>query len=311
VRRVVTIRPRLPAFAALRAFEAAARHLSFRGAGDELCVTHSAISHQIKDLERELGGPLFWRKGRRVELTEAGALLFPVVRDAFARIGETAMHLRQRSGSGELTVQVYVTVASRWLLPRLHRFEAANPELRLRLSTSHRSWDFDADNADVGMIYREPPLDQGLIYWPLFRSRLIAVAEPGLARGGLGLRQPTDLVNHRLLSVYTAQGDWALWLEAAGVGELASHRSLLFDSYLLALEAAIDGRGVALVPDFVAATDLRTGRLLQPFPLAVPQPGAWYLVCRKERALDRGVRHLRQWLVAEVAADPDLDSGRC
>ena len=307
----MTIRPRLPAFAALRAFEAAARHLSFRGAGDELCVTHSAISHQIKDLERELGGPLFWRKGRRVELTEAGALLFPVVRDAVARIGETAMHLRQRSGSGELTVQVYVTVASRWLLPRLHRFEAANPELRLRLSTSHRSWDFDADNADVGMIYREPPLDQGLIYWPLFRSRLIAVAEPGLARGGLGLRQPTDLVNHRLLSVYTAQGDWALWLEAAGVGELASHRSLLFDSYLLALEAAIDGRGVALVPDFVAATDLRTGRLLQPFPLAVPQPGAWYLVCRKERALDRGVRHLRQWLVAEVAADPDLDSGRC
>ena len=137
------------------------------------------------------------------------------------------------------------------------------------------------------------------------------MAEPGLARGGLGLRQPTDLVNHRLLSVYTAQGDWALWLEAAGVGELASHRSLLFDSYLLALEAAIDGRGVALVPDFVAATDLRTGRLLQPFPLAVPQPGAWYLVCRKERALDRGVRHLRQWLVAEVAADPDLDSGRC
>lgn len=307
----MTIRPRLPAFAALRAFEAAARHLSFREAGDELCVTHSAISHQIKDLERDLGEPLFWRKGRRVELTEAGALLFPVLRDAFARIGETAMYLRQRSGSGELTVQVYVTVASRWLLPRLHRFEAANPDLRLRLSTSHRSWDFDADNADVGMIYREPPLDPELIYWPLFRAKLIAVAEPALVQGGFGLRQPADLVNHRLLSVYTAQGDWIRWLEAAGIGELASRRSLGFDSYLLALEAAIDGRGVALVPNFVAATDLRTGRLVKPFALEVPQPGAWYLVCRRERALDRGVRDLRQWLVAEVAADPDLDTGPC
>ncbi len=311
MRRIVSTRPRLPALSALRAFEAAARHLSFRDAGDELCVTHSAISHQVKDLERELGGPLFWRKGRRVELTEAGATLYPVLREAFARIGETTARLRQKSESAELTMQVYVTVASRWLLPRLHRFESANPEVRLRLSTSHRSWDFDADDADVGMIYREPPLDPALIYWPLFRSRLVAVAEPGLVHAGVGLRQPTDLVNHRLLSVYPAQGDWALWLEAAGVGELASHRSLLFDSYLLALEAAMDGRGVAVVPDFVAATDLRTGRLVQPFALAVPQPGAWYLVCRKERALDRGVRSLRQWLVAEVAADPDLDSDRC
>ena len=98
VRGVVSIRP-APAgrSSALRAFEAAARHLNFREAGDELCVTHSAISHHVKELERELGGPLFWRKGRRVELTEAGAMLFPVLRDAFARIGETTAHLRQRA----------------------------------------------------------------------------------------------------------------------------------------------------------------------------------------------------------------------
>ena len=107
-------------------------------------------------------------------------------------------------------MQVYVTVASRWLLPRLHRFEAANPELRLRLSTSHRGWDFDADNADVGMIYREPPLEPDLTYLPLFRSRLIAVADHGLVQGGVGLRQPAELINHRLLSVYTAQRDWPL-----------------------------------------------------------------------------------------------------
>jgi LysR family transcriptional regulator, glycine cleavage system transcriptional activator len=296
-------RQRLPPLSALRAFEAAARRLSFREAGDELCVTHSAISHQVKDLERELGGPLFWRKGRRVELTEAGAALFPVLRDAFARIGETTDRLRARSGAGELTLQVYVTVASRWLLARLHRFEAANPDLRLRLSTSHRSWGFDAENADAGMIYREPPLEPELTYWPLFRARLVAVASTALVQGGLGLRQPVELVNHRRLGVYTAERDWALWLAAAGVGELASHRSVLFDSYLLALEAAIDGQGVALVPDFVAAADLRAGRVVQPFDLAVAQPGGWYLVCRKERMHDRSIVRLRDWLTSEVAPE--------
>jgi LysR family transcriptional regulator, glycine cleavage system transcriptional activator len=296
-------RHRLPPLSALRAFEAAARRLSFREAGDELCVTHSAISHQVKDLERELGGPLFWRKGRRVELTEAGETLFPVLRDAFVRIGETTARLRERGGAGELTLQVYVTVASRWLLPRLHRFEAAEPELRLRLSTSHRSWGFDTEHADAGLIYREPPLEADLTYWPLFRARLVAVASPALVQGGLGLRQPVDLVNQRRLGVYPAEHDWALWLAAAGVGELASHGSILFDSYLLALEAAIDGQGVALVPDFVAAVDLRAGRVVQPFDLAVAQPGAWHLVCRKERMRERAIVGLRDWLRAEVAAE--------
>jgi LysR family transcriptional regulator, glycine cleavage system transcriptional activator len=306
VRDLVNARPRLPTLSALRAFEAAARYLSFREAGDELCVTHSAVSHQVKVLERDLGGPLFWRKGRRVELTEAGEALFPVLRDAFGRIGETAAHLRERSAVGDLTLQVYVTVASRWLLARLHRFEAAHPDLLLRLSTSHRSWDFDAENSDVGLIYREPPLDRALAWWPLFRARLVAVASPGLVRGGLGLRQPAELVNHRLLGVYTAQADWPLWLEAAGVGQLAGRRGPLFDSYLLALEAAIDGQGVALVPDFLAVADLRAGRVVMPFAAAPPQRGGWYLVCRKERALDGRIGSLREWLAAEVAADGSL-----
>jgi LysR family transcriptional regulator, glycine cleavage system transcriptional activator len=304
-------RHRLPPLSALRAFEAAARRLSFREAGDELCVTHSAISHQVKDLERELGGPLFWRKGRRVELTEAGETLFPVLRDAFVRIGETTARLRERGGAGELTLQVYVTVASRWLLPRLHRFEAAEPELRLRLSTSHRSWGFDAEHADAGLIYREPPLEPDLTYWPLFRARLVAVASPALVLRGLGLRRPVELVNQRRLGVYPAERDWALWLAAAGVGELASHGSILFDSYLLALEAAIDGQGVALVPDFVAATDLRGGRLVRPFAHAVPQAGAWYLVCLKERAQERSIGCLHRWLTTEVALDPELRPGPC
>jgi LysR family glycine cleavage system transcriptional activator len=299
-------RIRLPPLSALRAFEAAARHLSFRDAGDELCVTHSAVSHQVKLLERELGGPLFWRKGRRVELTEAGAMLYPVLRDSFARIGETAARIKERGASGDLTVQVYVTVASRWLLPRLHRFEAKNPDLHLRLSTSHRSWDLDAENVDVGMIYKEPPLDPDLAWWPLFRACLVAVASPGLVQGGMGLRQPAELVNHRLLGVDAAEADWPLWLEAAGAGQLARRRGPLFDSYLLALEAAIDGQGVALVPDFLARADLKAGRVVQPFPLRVPQRGGWHLVCRKERQQDGRIARFRDWLLNEVAADSGL-----
>lgn len=299
-------RLRLPSLSALRAFEAAARRLSFREAGDELCVTHSAVSHQVKQLERELGVPLFWRKGRRVELTAAGEALFPVLRDAFARIGETAARIRERGAAGDLTLQAYVTVASRWLLPRLHRFEARHPDLHLRLSTSHRSWGLDAENVDLGMIYAEPPLDAALAWRPLFRARLVAVANPAVARAGMGLRQPAELVNHRLLAVETAEADWALWLEAAGLGRLAQRRGPSFDSYLLALEAAIDGQGIALAPDFLAEADLKAGRLVEPFSLRVPQRGGWYLVCRKERQGDGRIARFRDWLLAEIAADPSL-----
>jgi LysR family glycine cleavage system transcriptional activator len=291
-------RIRLPPLSALRAFEAAARHLSFRDAGDELCVTHSAVSHQVKLLERELGGPLFWRKGRRVELTEAGAMLYPVLRDSFARIGETAARIKERGASGDLTVQVYVTVASRWLLPRLHRFEAKNPDLHLRLSTSHRSWDLDAENVDVGMIYKEPPLDPDLAWWPLFRACLVAVASPGLVQGGMGLRQPAELVNHRLLGVDAAEADWPLWLEAAGAGQLARRRGPLFDSYLLALEAAIDGQfpgqsrpqggtGRPALPFARAAAWRLASRLPQGAPAGRPDRALSRLAAQRGRSRQR------------------------
>lgn len=286
-------RHRLPPLASLRAFEATARLMSFRAAGDELCVTHSAVSHQIKRLERELGAPLFWRKGRRVELTEGGLALYPVLHDAFARIGEAAERVRAAGAAGELTLQVYVTVASRWLLPRLPRFEAAHPDLRLKLSTSHWSWDFDAEKADVGLIYREPPLDPRHRWWPLFRADLVAVASPS-----------ADLTRPRRLRVDTAEADWTRWLEAAGPAALPDREGPTVDSYLLALEAAIDGHGLALVPDFLAAPDLETGRLVEPYPSSrVAQAGGWYIVCRPERRSDRRIARLRDWLVAEFRAD--------
>lgn len=296
----------MPSLTALRAFEAAARNLSFRDAAEELHVTHSAVSHQIKDLERELGTSLFWRRGRRVELTEVGALYYPVLRDTFDRIAEGAELVRRATRPNTLTVQVYVTVAVRWLIPRLHDFQEANRDLLAYLSTSYLDWEFDAEHVDVGFVCASEPHRAAWHYTPLFRALMFPVCSPALVQGGLGLRQPSDLVNHALLQVYTAADDWSAWLEAAGVPQLAGRTGPRFDSYLLALEAAINGQGVAMATDFVVANDLLTGRLVKPFALEVPQPGAWYLVCLKERRAEPTIARFRHWLNGQIAADPNI-----
>ena len=299
-------RARLPSLTALRAFEAAARHTSFREAADELCVTHSAVSHQIKELERSLGVALFLRLGRRVELSEAGRLLFPILRDAFDRIAE-GTGLVQRSGhASELTLQVYVTVAVRWLIPRLHRFEQRHPDVRLRLSTTARGWAFDLGNVDAGIIHAEPPLDPRAACWPLFEAKLVPAVGPALAPSG-GPGRAADALDYRWLQVEPGARDWATWLAVTGLDGFSGRGSLLFDSYLLAIEAAVEGAGLALIPDFMIASELRSGRLVQPFGPSVRQAGAWYLACRKERAADPLIGRFRSWLEAEVAADPLLE----
>ena len=147
----------LPPLPALRAFDAAARLLSFRGAADELHVTPSAVSHQIADLEHRLGVRLFRRQGRRVELTEAGAQYHPYVREAFDRIAQGTSLVTMGTPSRDLDVQVYVTVAVRWLVPRLHTFSDEHPGVRVRLNTSHLDWEFAADESDVALVCTSQP----------------------------------------------------------------------------------------------------------------------------------------------------------
>ncbi len=296
----------LPSLAALRSFESAARHLSFRAAADELSVTQSAISHQVAELERRLGVRLFSRHSRRIELTAAGALYHPYLREAFDRL-ELGTALVTRTGTvGQLDVQVYVTVAVRWLIQRLHSFSSAHPEIVVRFSASHLDWEFDDSAGDVAIVCTEQPSRAQLHYTHLFDARLTPVCSPSTLHGGIGMRQPADLVNHALLHVYTAADEWAVWLDAAGVAELHGRNAPRFDSYLLALEAAMEGQGVAIVPTFLAAGDLKSGRLVAPFALDVAQPRRWYLVCRNERRNDPMVQHFRDWLHGEVAADSNI-----
>jgi len=295
----------LPSLKSLQAFEAAARHLSFRVAAEELSLTQSAISHQVAGLEERLGTSLFRRAARRVELTEAGAQLYPYLRDGFDRMAQGVGLVDRVRISGDLVVQVYVTVAVRWLLPRLHQFQTAHPDILVRLSTSQLDWEFDPMTSDLGLVCTRNPHGPGVHYTHLFDAKLVAVCTPTVQRAGMGLRQPADLVNHAMLQVYTAAEDWHDWLEAAGLPTLKGRAAPKFDSYLLAIEAAIEGQGVAVVPEFMVAPDLKMGRLVKPCPEIDVQHGAsWYLACLEERVKEPSMQHFRNWLVTEIANDP-------
>jgi LysR family transcriptional regulator, glycine cleavage system transcriptional activator len=295
--------PNLPPLASLRAFEAAARHLSFRAAAEELSVTQSAISHQVADLERRLGVPLFERRNRRVVLTPAGEQYHPFLREAFDRIAQGTALVRMADPARPLDVQVYITVAVRWLVPRLPAFQAAHPGITVRFNASVLDWEFDDTAGDVAIVCTEHPDRPGLHSTHLFDAQLVPVCSPAMADG---LTEPAQLAERPLLQVYTAAEEWAVWLHAAGESTAMAQSALRFDSYLLAIEAALDGQGVAMVPRFLAAADLRSGRLVAPFALAVPQPRRWYLVCRQERAADARVQAFVGWLRDQVAGDPDI-----
>lgn len=290
---------------ALRAFEAAARHGSFRLAAQELHITPSAVSHQVAHLEERLGCSLFQRSGGRASLSEEGRILQPLLREAFGLMGEGLARVGRRVRQ-ELTVQVYITVAVRWLMPRLHQFQRRHPELLLKFNASHLSWDFEPAIADVGIISTTEPVKPGLHYTDLFEAELVLVCSPALLAGAPPLTAPADLAGHQRLQVYTALADWRTWSEAAGIPFVPGGASASFDSYLLVIEAACEGRGVAVVPHFLAAQDIRSGRLIQPFSVTARQPARWVLACRDSLQNEPAVVRFRSWLQDEVTADPLL-----
>jgi LysR family transcriptional regulator, glycine cleavage system transcriptional activator len=287
----------LPPLNALRAFEAAARSESFRLAAEELSITQSAVSHQIANLEKHLGKALFQRAGRNAELTVAGQAFYPFVKEAFEKISEGSK-LISRPSPQELTVQVYITMAARWMMPRLHSLQKHCPDLMVRFNASQLDWEFDPQNADVGIICTERADRPGLDYIPLFEASLIVVCSPNLFPGGADVGK---LVQQTLLEVYPPNTNWQVWLNEAGIAKNRAAATIRFDSYLLAMEAAADGQGVAIVPHFLAAPDLASGRLVQPVPLSVKQPETWYLVARKGKFQEPAAARFRDWLLGEIS----------
>ena len=310
----MTMSRRLPPLNALRAFEAAARHLSFAKAAHELNVTPAAISHQIKGLEDYLGVKLFRRAKRAIWLTEAGQACLPDLREGFDRLAAGMDRLRNLDDSGVVTVSTPPSFAAKWLVPRLDRFRAARPDIDVRVDAAMQLVDFVRDEVDIGVRYGSghyPGLESEL----LMCEEVFPVCSPDLLTGPNPLATPADLLTHTLL--HEDQGhydetfpDWRMWLLAAGAHDVDPTRGPRFSSSELVTQAAVDGHGVALGRSVVVAGDLAAGRLVKPFELTYPVSFGYYVVL-PAIALERAkVAAFRDWIKAEAARYRREDSER-
>lgn len=305
---------------AIRAFEAASRLGSFKEAAAELAVSSPAISHQVKALEDRLGAPLFVRSNRSLRLTEVGERLATAAQGAFSQLSNAFSNLAADGLIAEpttLTVSAAPSLAAKWLAPRLPEFAARHPSIQLRLHADTLLTDFGTDPAiDVGLRYGAGPYEATLhaeLLWE--RSEIFPVCAPSLVSNGK-LTCPADLLERGVALLRTAAPagasgaaaiGWAAWFHAAGVTGVAVERALrrapVVGSSQLALETASAGRGVALAPAQLVIDDIRVGRLVQPFPVSVPDPFAFWIVYRADRAGETRIRIFRKWVQEAAAAD--------
>ena len=294
----------IPPLKALPVFEAAARHLSFTLAAEELHVTQAAISHQVKGLEDWLGVALFHRYNRRLALTESGQAYQPPIREALDLIVRATERVASRDETGVLTVSVLASFAATWLLPRLKLFRAAHPEIDVRIDAEDGLIDFVNDDADIAIRYGHGDYP-GLRTDRFLTEDIFPVCSPRLLEGAHPLRRPEDLRHHTLLHDYK-RDDWTRWLLAAGVDGIDPTRGPSFNFANLVLDAAIAGDGVALGRSAIAAQALADGRLIKPFDVSLPTAFAYYVVAPEATADRPKVMAFREWLLAEAkkSADP-------
>ena len=294
----------LPPLGALRAFEAAARHMSFSRAAAELHVTPAAVSHQIHTLEQDLGVKLFHRLNRSIELTASAQVLLPGLSEAFAGIQSSVGRLRAHNDTGTLTVTASPSFAAKWLVLRLHRFQEQCPQIDVRISATDDVVDLSKGDFDIAIRYGTGNYP-GLAVELLLKNEVFPACSPQLLAAGPPLRMPDDLSLHTLIHDHAVERDplvptWPMWLKAAGVKSVPAAAGLTFNNIHLALDAAIAGHGVVLAYSTIAAADLAAGRLVRLFSLALPDQFAYYIVTAPG-ALERPkVRAFRNWLRQEV-----------
>jgi len=289
---------------ALRAFEAAGRHLSFTKAAAELRVTPAAVGHQIKALEELLDVRLFHRRTRSLRLTEAGRAALPTIADGFDRLAHGVEQMRAHRADTALTISVSPSFGAMWLVPRLERFRSRHPEIEVRIDGTDRLADLDRGDADVAVRYG-PGGYQGLRVDYLFGQRNTPVCSPSLLGGAAPLRRPEDLRHHTLLHIdwVNPEPSWRMWLLAAGLSDVDPSRGPRFSEESMAVQAAIDGQGVALVGDRLIADQLSEGRLVRAFDpdRSTPLSFSYYLLCARDRAEQPGISRFRRWLLEEIA----------
>src|SRR5499426_410201 len=296
----------IPPLNALRAFEAAGRHLSITKAADELCVTVAAVSHQVKTLEDYLEIRLFRRAGNALLLTDAGQACLPGLRAGFAALERAMDALREHDLRGPFVLSVAPVFATKWLIPRLESFHAAHPDIDVRISATLELADFERDGIDAAVRVgrgRYP----GLASHRLFGETVVPMCSPALANGDHPLARPEDLRDHDLLHFdwparEQVAPDWATWLRAMEVKGVDATRGPRFTQPDHAMQAAIEGAGVVLGWRSLAEADLQSRRLLIPFDLPLPMDVAFYLVYPEASAERAKLATFREWLLKETAS---------
>lgn len=293
----------LPPLNSLRAFEAAGRHLSLTRAARELHVTAAAVSHQVRGLEDYLGVRLFRRVGNSLLLTDAGQACLPGLGEGFDRLAEAIERLKAHDARGPLHVSVAPAFASKWLVPRLERFDAAHPAIDVRISASLEVVDLDREGFDAAIRLGRGSYP-GLEVHELFAESVVPMCRPDLIEGPHPLRTPEDLRHHVLLHddslrFERAAPDWPMWLTAAGVEDVDASRGPHFSHPDHAMQAAMDGAGVVLGWRTLAAADLAAGRLVIPFDVTLPMKLAFFFVCPQVAAKRPKVVAFRDWLLEE------------
>lgn len=291
------MRHRFPPLNALPSFEAAARHLSFSRAADELRVTHGAVSRAVRNLEDHLGVQLMIRATRSVRLTSIGASFAAELRDIVEHLAAATSAAAGQS-SEIVSVSTIDSFAARWLMPRLFRFRRTHGGIDVRVATSERLADFVSDGIDLAIRCgggQYPGLSAEL----LMKEDHFPVCSPKLLKGRYPLRRPADLARHTLLhDVFTV--DWAIWLQSAEIDNVDPHSGPTFLSSDHAIQAAVRGEGVVLGRSALVADELAAGRLVRPFELSLPAGFAYYVVY-PSRALKRpNVKAFRDWLMAQA-----------
>ncbi|WP_027144607.1 transcriptional regulator GcvA [Mesorhizobium sp. WSM3626] len=304
----------LPGTRALRTLEAAARHLNFTRAADELGLTPAAVSHQIKEIEDQLGIVLFTRTSRTIRLTEAGTVLYEAATDTLDLLGRAVMRARKLArGTEFLKVTLDAQFAAKWLMRRVENFRKQRPGIELRFDIAYGLRDFDLDDVDVGIRFGAGKYP-GLCAHRLFDNIIIPVCSPGLLASGPPLREPRDLFNHTLAHIeWARQGvtwpNWRMWMAAAGINDFDDSRTVVFGTSTDAVQAALDGNAVALADFAMVANDLSEGRLVRPFELSirVAPEFAYFLVYPQAMAEDPRIVAFREWILEEVARTRTTD----
>ncbi len=298
---------RLPPLNALRAFEVAARRLSFTKAAEDLNVTPGAISQQIRQLEDYAGAPLFKRTGRSVLLTDSAQAALPLVRDAFERIAEAGRVMQSPARKGRVMVSCAPSFAAKWLAPRLEAFHNSHDGIEAWISADMSLTDFAVADADVAIRYGRGDYE-GLKSELLMDETVLPVCAPALLTGANAINRPADLARHTLLHDESPENDpscpdWASWLRARHVEGVDAGRGPRFNQAVLVIEAAVSGQGVALAKRAVAASDLAAGRLVAPFADgSTPIDFGYWIVWPNGRHLSQEVRAFLKWLKAEAAS---------